>query len=192
MPTVAGGQIGHGDGGLDGVHAAGDGHVVAHLAVHADGLAIAVAGHDAGLQAVGVRLVQYLPDEVVQPLGAQVQHGLADRHERRQLQKAGVDLLEAGGQLLHDLVAQLAPGGLLVAVGVHHHADCAAGVQELDMAQQRVGGLQLVEHGIDDRLRHVHVQVVQRLFRVLGTHGLGQLLVILALPAGQLADAAGR
>ena len=85
IPNGGGGQVGHGNGGLNGVHAAGNGHIVAHLPVHADGLSVAVARHDTGLQAVGVSLVEHLPHKVVQPLGAKVQHGLAHGHKGGQL-----------------------------------------------------------------------------------------------------------
>ena len=58
------------------------------------------------------------------------------------------------------------------------------------MRQQRVAGLQFVKHGIHDGLGHSQVRVDQRLLDVGGFHALGQLLVVVAFLAGQLADAA--
>ena len=58
------------------------------------------------------------------------------------------------------------------------------------MRQQRVAGLQFIKHGVHDGLGHSQVSVDQRLLDVGGFHALGQLLVVVAFLAGQLADAA--
>nr|DAS40719.1 MAG TPA: hypothetical protein [Caudoviricetes sp.] len=184
-------QVGHGHRSLDGVHAAGHSHVVADLAIHADGHLVAVASHNAGLQTVGIRLVQNLPHKAIQPFRAQIQHGLADRHKGGQLEQAGVNLLETRGQLPDDLITQLAPGSFLVAVGVHHHPDRAPGVGELDMGQQRVGSLEFIEHCVDDGLRHHHIQVIQSLAGILFLHRADEFLIEDLLLAGELAHAAG-
>ena len=166
--------------------------MIAHLTIHANGLAVAVAREDACLQAVRQCLVKHLTHKIIQPNRAKVEHGLADRDKRGQLQERGVDLLKPAGQLPHNLVAQLAPGGFLVSVGVHHHTDCARRVHELDVRQERVRGLELVKHRVYDRLRQDQVQVVQCLARVLLLHARDNLLVIFTFLAGELAHAAGR
>ena len=182
-------QVVHLDLGLLGIHASGHRNIVTHLAVHADGFVVAGAGEDCLLQAVGKGLVHYLADVAVQPLGAQVKHGLAHGQEGRELKQAAVNLFEARGELLHNLVAQLAPGPGLVAVGIHQHLDGRAGVGEGDAGQQRVRGLHLVKHRVQHGGRHYHVQVGQSLAGVFRLDGLAKLLVILFLLGGQLAHA---
>ena len=51
-------------------------------------------------------------------------------------------------------------------------------------------GLQLVEDGVDNRLRHDHVKIGQRLTRVAALERLGELVVVVQLLAGELAHAA--
>ena len=191
-------QIAHGvgrqivnlDGSLLGVCTAGNGDAVAYLADHTDGLLVAVAGDEACLHSVAQSLVEGLADETVQPLRTQLQHGLTDRQESGQLQQRGGYLLKTSGQLLDDVVAQLAPHGLLIAVGVHHDLDRAAGGAEFDAAQQGVRRLQLVKNGVDDGGGQRLIHAGDSLPGVGRAHGCGQLLVVAALLAGQLMDAA--
>ena len=51
--------------------------------------------------------------------------------------------------------------------------------------------LQVLKDGVDDRFRHDHVQIGQRLARVAALKSLGQLVVVVELLARQLTDAAG-
>ena len=171
--------------------AADHGNVIAHIAHHANGLIVAVAHDNALFQTVRQSFRQNCADITIQPLGTKIQLRLADRNKRRKLVQTCVHFLEAGGQLFHDLGAQLAPLGLVDAVGVQHHADRAAGGGKLDLTQQGVLGCQIVHHAADNRLREHNGHVLQRLLGVVGAHGLLHGLIVLALVVGQLTHAAG-
>ena len=166
-------QVAHGNGRLFRIYAAGDGHVIADLPVHTDRFAVAVARYEAGFQSVGVGFVQHLAHKAVQPLGAEFQHCLADRHKRGQLEQRRVDFLKTRRQFFHDLCAELSPRGLLIPVGIHHHTNRAARIDELNMRQQRVCGLELVKDCVEYGFRHHDVKAVERLLGVFGFHCFG-------------------
>ena len=162
-----------------------------HLADHTDGLVLAGAGNDTSLQAVGHTLIEGLTDKAIQPLGTQVQHGLSDGQKSGQLEQSGRNHSETAGQLLDDIIGELAPGSLLIAVCVDEHFHHTSGGDEVDLAQQRMLGPQVLKHPVDNSLGHSDIEVLNGLLGIAGLCGISKLLVVAALLGGELIGATG-
>nr|DAG46617.1 MAG TPA: hypothetical protein [Caudoviricetes sp.] len=167
-----------------------DGGAVADIADHTNRLIVAVAHDDAVFQTVGQCFRQNRADVAVQPFRAEVELSFTDRDKGRQLIQADVHFLKARGQLFDDLCAQLAPRGLVTAIGVQHHPDRAAGRGKLDLVQQRVLFGQVLHDAGNDGLRENDIDVFKGLFRIATLQGVADLLVVFFFFGGQLAHAA--
>ena len=128
--------------------AAYNGGLVADVAGHAHGLLVAVAISNCLFHSIGQSFIESFAYEAVKPLGAEVQHGFANGKEGAKLEKACIEDLESCGKLFNDFVAEFAPGGFLIAIGVHENFNVADGGYEAYLAQERVIVAQVFKNAV--------------------------------------------